>query len=84
MGKPLPMLNVHKLKVSRTRMQIAEFFEPAVRSIIQAIEEQSRTSKVLIKVQIIRDSLKYVIDALHFRWHSWLEGLAHQITFFPS
>jgi hypothetical protein len=84
MGKSLPMLNVHKLKVSRTRIQIAEFFEPAVRSIVQAIEEQSRTSKIPIRVQPIRDSLKYVIDALSFRRYSWLEGLVHQTTFFPS
>ena len=58
------MLNVRKLKFSRTRTQIAEFFEPAVKSIVQAIEEQSKTSKIRIKVQLIHDPLKYVNDAL--------------------
>jgi hypothetical protein len=36
----------------RPRPQVAEFFDPAVNSIIQVIEEESRASSVPIKVRL--------------------------------
>jgi len=50
-GKSLPVPDQsHKILMPRSA-QIAEFFEPAIRSIVEVIEEQIRKTEIAIKVR---------------------------------
>ena len=74
---------MHCNKFAASSIDIAKFFEPAIKEIIKAIEEQTRKTTTKIRVRS-KEIGRVITHSLTYRLSLWLEASPPPIICFPN